>query len=99
MNDTAKCAICGEPMPAGEEMFKYHGYSGGCPKPPLPKPQAKQKVPGLVWAVAAKDKRTVSMMFDTAEQANAFVAGIEADEPPNKELNGAPETKHGDTSK
>lgn len=32
------CALCGEPMPAGEEMFKYHGYSGECPKPPLPKP-------------------------------------------------------------
>ncbi len=32
-----KCELCGEPMPAGEEMFKYHGYSGDCPKPPLPK--------------------------------------------------------------
>lgn len=25
-------------MPTGEEMFKFHGYSGNCPKPPLPKP-------------------------------------------------------------
>lgn len=24
-------------MPPGEEMFVYHGYSGPCPKPPLPK--------------------------------------------------------------
>lgn len=38
MSDEAKCALCGEPMPAGEEMFKYHGFSGPCPKPPLPKP-------------------------------------------------------------
>lgn len=30
-----KCEVCGEPMPEGEEMFKYHGYSGPCPKPPL----------------------------------------------------------------
>ena len=30
------CELCGEPMPPGEEMFKYHGYSGPCPKPPLP---------------------------------------------------------------
>ncbi|RWD00141.1 MAG: hypothetical protein EOS58_30640 [Mesorhizobium sp.] len=37
-NETAKCEICGEPMPAGEEMFKFHGYSGNCPKPPLPRP-------------------------------------------------------------
>lgn len=31
------CELCGEPMPPGEEMFKYHGYSGACPKPPLVK--------------------------------------------------------------
>ena len=34
------CGLCGEPMPDGEKMFKYHGYSGPCPKPRLPKPQA-----------------------------------------------------------
>jgi len=38
MSDVAKCKLCGEPMPAGEEMFNYHGYSGDCPKPPLAKP-------------------------------------------------------------
>ncbi len=32
----SKCELCGEPMPEGEEMFKFHGYSGPCPKPPLP---------------------------------------------------------------
>lgn len=32
-----KCGICGDQMPRGEEMFEYHGYSGPCPKPPLPK--------------------------------------------------------------
>ena len=32
---TPTCALCGEPMPEGEEMFKYHGYSGPCPKPAL----------------------------------------------------------------
>jgi hypothetical protein len=34
----SKCEICGEPMPPGEEMFKFHGYSSQCPKPPLPIP-------------------------------------------------------------
>lgn len=29
------CELCGEPMLPGEEMFKFHGYSGVCPKPPL----------------------------------------------------------------
>ena len=37
MSDKPKCELCGEPMPDGEEMFKYHGYSGPCPKPPLPR--------------------------------------------------------------
>ena len=36
MSET-KCELCGEPMPEGETMFKFHGYSGPCPKPPLPK--------------------------------------------------------------
>lgn len=34
----ATCDLCGEPMPKGEEMFKLHGYSGPCPKPPLERP-------------------------------------------------------------
>lgn len=37
-NDRPRCELCGEPMPQGEEMFKIHGYSGPCPKPPLPRP-------------------------------------------------------------
>ena len=32
----ADCELCGEPMPPGEEMFRFHGYSGTCPKPLLP---------------------------------------------------------------
>lgn len=30
-NDGAKCELCGERMPVGEESFKYHGFSGPCP--------------------------------------------------------------------
>ena len=43
MSEQVKCELCGEPMPEGEEMFKYHGYSGSCPKPPvgLPTPPAE----------------------------------------------------------
>ena len=37
MSEQPKCSVCGEPMLAGEEMFKFHGYSGPCPKPPLPR--------------------------------------------------------------
>lgn len=36
-NSQPVCQLCGEPMPLGEEMFMYHGYSCECPKPPLAK--------------------------------------------------------------
>lgn len=38
MSEPALCQLCGAPMPPGEEVFNYHGYSGPCPKPPLPRP-------------------------------------------------------------
>jgi hypothetical protein len=38
----AICELCGEPMPPGEEMFKYHGYSGDCPKPPKAKEETNK---------------------------------------------------------
>ena len=44
MAETAKCEICGEPMPQGETMFKFHGYSGPCPKPPLLQPHQRRVV-------------------------------------------------------
>lgn len=31
---TSVCELCGFPMPPGEEVFRYHGYSGPCPTPP-----------------------------------------------------------------
>lgn len=36
MNEPTRCELCGEPMPPGEQMFKYHGYSGPCPTPRAP---------------------------------------------------------------
>ena len=38
-DESVNCEICGDPMPEGETMFKFHGYSGPCPKPPLKKPR------------------------------------------------------------
>jgi hypothetical protein len=35
--ESGKCELRGEPLPAGESMFRLHGYSGPCPKPPLPR--------------------------------------------------------------
>lgn len=31
------CELCGKPMPPGEEMFKFHGWSGPCPVAVAPK--------------------------------------------------------------
>lgn len=45
MAEQPKCELCGEPMPPGEEMFKFHGYSGPCPKPPLPQAPAEPTCP------------------------------------------------------
>ena len=50
MNDSTTCELCGEPMPPGEQMFKFHGYSGPCPKPPLQVPAHPIK-PGFYWAL------------------------------------------------
>jgi hypothetical protein len=49
MSDKIACELCGEPMPEGEQMFKYHGYSGNCPKPPLPRPTFSREGPRLLW--------------------------------------------------
>lgn len=55
------CELCGEPMPEGEEMFKFHGYSGPCPKPPLPKP-AKETP-----RVTDNDAGEITVMLDGKE--------------------------------
>ena len=44
MPELNKCIICGEYMPLGEQTFKFHGYSGPCPKPPLLKPHQARVV-------------------------------------------------------
>lgn len=47
------CQLCGEPMPTGEEVFNYHGFSGPCPKPPLPVKQQATREELLTKLVAA----------------------------------------------
>lgn len=60
MSEQSKCELCGEPMPAGEEMFKYHGLTGPCPKPPLPvesKPLS-ERWQELFWALPPGEMRS-----------------------------------------
>ena len=51
----SKCGICGEPMPEGEEMFRYHGFSGDCPRPPLPRDSGIEAVKNLFKNVTGDD--------------------------------------------
>ena len=70
------CTLCGEPMPPGETMFKYHGYSGLCPKPPLPSP-SRVPLPESVRQ-ALEDYRTGNRAMQ--EQAAAVVLAALASE-------------------
>ena len=36
------CELCGNPMPPGEEMFKFHGHSGPCPLTSTPEALSRQ---------------------------------------------------------
>lgn len=67
MQEIAKCGLCGEPMPEGEEMFKFHGYSGACPKPPMP--------PRL----QPHEQRVVAEKADLDEKLNRLRAFIDGD--------------------
>ncbi len=49
------CELCGEPMPYGEEMFKVHGYSGPCPKPPQEKNITINDVIEVMWSAHRPD--------------------------------------------
>lgn len=75
MSETAaRCAICGEPMPPGEQMFKYHGYSGDCPKPPLPKP-----VPATPWDAVIPEKWVFdkgTVLLTRGPDEGEWIAGI-----------------------
>jgi len=72
------CTICGEPMQPGEEMFKFHGSLGPCPKPPL----AKMKP---VAEIAARDDRDGTFWLDVKvdrapyHSAGPFLSAAERD--------------------
>lgn len=74
----SKCQLCGEPMPAGEEMFKFHGYSGPCPRPPLPKKEPEEILPdGLRIPLRELQADTKALFARVAEDGS--VAGLMAD--------------------
>ena len=70
MSEPGKCALCGEPMPPGEEMFKYHGYSGDCPKPPLQKQEEGDPVAAVEALIA---RQSSAPLNDSARAALLWV--------------------------
>ncbi len=65
MSNNPKCGICGEPMPDGEQMFKYHGRSGPCPAPPLPRPQKPPTDKEMLdWLQERATEGCVTMCFE-----------------------------------
>lgn len=72
-NQVAKCALCGEPMPEGEEMFKYHGFSGPCPKPA----RLTGTEPSLATEQAKATVATKPAPRVTEESIKAKIASVE----------------------
>lgn len=50
MEKVVRCEVCGEPLPEHESMFKYHGFSGPCPRPPLSKQPTVEEVTMIAQA-------------------------------------------------
>lgn len=63
--DNPACELCGDPMPKGEEMFKYHGYSGPCTSEPLAKNNPSPNKEERDW-------RKMSVTEIAAENRNVF---------------------------
>ncbi len=81
----SNCTLCGEPMQPGEEMFKFHGSLGPCPKPPLPKPKIAAVVEyflrddgALYWIDVRVDRTTTHHIgpFDSASSRQAALADM-----------------------
>ncbi len=66
------CDICGAPMPPGEEMFKFHGYSGPCPRPPLPTQPPQTELGKLLKVIVQSIGGEQPMLFAKVDIAKAI---------------------------
>lgn len=71
-----KCGLCGEPMQPGEEMFKFHGSMGDCPKPPLgvKASETRQEYRELTEA----EKGQIASIKHSGEEMIRFIDGIKS---------------------
>lgn len=75
----AICGLCNEPMPRGEEMFNYHGYSGPCPKSPLVDMNkfVKEKRIGIASCDWKNPNDMIEDLIKILPQFNLFVREID----------------------
>lgn len=69
------CELCGEPLPKGEEMFRYHGYSCPCPKPPLQtvtEPDWQQQARAAGWVPPERNMKQVGDEQDIRRWSDMF---------------------------
>ena len=76
MGETMKCELCGEPMPQGEEMFKFHGYSGPCPAPPLPRKPSEVEQLRAELAAARAEVETLTRDRDGWERRTKELGSV-----------------------
>jgi hypothetical protein len=70
-----RCQVCGEPMPEGETMFKFHGYSGPCPKPPLEKQRAGN-LKAQHWPFVESPGDFAARLAEVSDGPGGLLAGI-----------------------
>lgn len=76
MGKENKCELCGEPMPEGEGMFKYHGYSGPCQKKPMLQPHELRVVIEKKDLDEKRQKLTDFMRDDVYSKLGAVDQGL-----------------------
>ena len=69
--EKAICEICGNEMPEGEEMFKFHGYSCDCP-PSKAMEEAKRKEEDFSKDFDSKTKERITQQIYEAATCYAL---------------------------
>ena len=78
------CSLCGEPMPAGEEMFKFHGYSGPCPKPPMAKPERPDLALEIGHVIQGATGIQANSLSDCRDLAAVIITMVRAHDAANR---------------
>ena len=88
VKEQSKCELCGELMPIGEEAFRYHGFSGDCPKmseslKPFVGNMTRVTISknlkdreAITWPSQEEIDRTAFKTFGETTSAHVFIIGV-----------------------